>query len=303
MKKRNYRATIQLDRLIFSCRSTIDDNFTDVIIYGKDKKNKTFFLMRNTTVKQLFNYESPYKYVYEVSYKDYRIGILELGYKGRYSNHFKFTVDNTVFYNGTFPFLLNVMSDLNLKLKNLSYIEIAIDNYIKNSIKRIYNCIVNERYKILLNRKSINDMDAIINEIVYWHKGSRRKPNQIKTIIAKSKKKDKTFDLSELLVFTSKLIVMVWLPAPPLVGWIVIQFGVLRVPLVSTMVEVHDSVVLKLTPLAPLVSFASTVWFNASLLGTVIPPSTNSLLSSLQATNTINSAIKILIFFITTSTI
>ena len=187
------KGTIQHDKLIFSCRSTIDDNFTDVIWYSKNDIEKTYFQMSNTSIVRFYNKKSAYKHSYKVYYFDYLIGILELGYKGKYSKYIKFTVDNPVFYNGTLPFLLFVLSDLYLEMTNISQLDIAIDNYSQNSIKKLYSCIRNEKYQLLLNRKYVKDMDKVINEIVYWNKGSRRNPNQIKSICAKSAKGDKEF--------------------------------------------------------------------------------------------------------------
>ncbi len=187
------KATIQLDKLILSCKSTIDDNFTDVILYSKNDIEKSHFQMNNTKIVNFYN-KGAYKYSYKVYYLDYLIGIIELGYKGKYSKHIKFTTDNPVFYNGTLQFLPHVFSDLYLEIKCISQLDIAIDNYTKNSIKKLYSCIRNEKYKLLLNGKYVKDMDAIINDIVYWHKGSRRNPNQIKSIYAQSVKKgDKEF--------------------------------------------------------------------------------------------------------------
>ena len=187
------KGTIQPDKLIFSCRSTIDDNFTDVILYSKSEIEKIDFQMNNAYIVRFYNTKSAYKHSYRVYYYNYLMGILELGYKGKLSNHIKFTVDDTVFYNGTLPFLLFVLSDLYLEMTNISRLDIAIDNYSSNSTKKLYNCIANEKYKLLLNKKYVKDMNKIINEIVYWHKGSRRNPNQIKSICAKSVKEDKEF--------------------------------------------------------------------------------------------------------------
>jgi len=187
------KATIQIDKLIFSCHSTIDDNFTDVILYSKNSIEKSYFQMNNTQIARCNNYKSAYKHSYKVSYFNYLIGILELGYKGKYSKHIKFTVDNTVFYNGTLPFLPFVLSDLYLEMTNISQLDIAIDNYNTNSTKKLYNCIRNEKYKLQLNKKYVYDMDKIINEIVYWTKGSRKNQNMIKSISAKSAKGDKEF--------------------------------------------------------------------------------------------------------------
>ena len=188
------KGTIQIDKFIFSCRSTVYDNFVDVVLYSKSDIEKSYFQMNNTYIVRFSNI-SAYKYSYKVYYSNYLIGTLELGYKGKLSKHIKFSVENLVFYNGAFPYLPSVLSDLFLEITNISHLDIAIDNYIQNSIKRMYSCITNEKYKLLLNKKYVKDMDKIINEIVYWHKGSRRNPNQIKSICAKSKKKDKEFTI------------------------------------------------------------------------------------------------------------
>ena len=185
---KNVKATIQIDKLIFSCQSVIDDNFIDVILYSKNNIEKSYFQMNNTEVIRFHNYKSAYKHSYKISYFNYPIGVLELGYKGKYSKHIRFTVDNSVFYNGTLQFLPTVLSELYLEVKNISQLDIAIDNYSKKSTKKLYSCIKNEKYKLLLNGKYVKDMDTIINEIVYWEKGSRRNPNQIKSIYAKSAK-------------------------------------------------------------------------------------------------------------------
>ena len=187
------KATIQIDKFIFSSKSVIDDNFTDIILYSKNDIEKSYFQMNNTNIVRFHNYKSAYKYSYNVSYFNHNIGILEIGYKGKYSSRIKFTVNNETFYNGTFQFLPFALEDLYLEMTKISQLDIAIDNYSQNSLKKIYSCIKNEKYKMILNKKCITDMYKIINEIVHWHKGSRRNPNLIKSISAKSVKEDKEF--------------------------------------------------------------------------------------------------------------
>jgi hypothetical protein len=188
------KSTIQLDKLIFSCASTVEDNFNDAVMYYMNEFERTCITMNNTHLTIFNKQRSHYKYSYKVSYLNYEIGEIEFcPYKRGIYEYVRFAVLNPVFYNGTLHLIQNVLNDLNLEIANFSQIDIALDSYNTDNSKVLYSYIINEKYKLKINGKYVYDMDKLINDIVYFYKGSRRNPNQIKTISIKSQKEDKEF--------------------------------------------------------------------------------------------------------------
>ncbi len=188
-------ATIQLDKLVFSCTSTAVNNFDEAV---KNNTDLYFFQPQftygNTTLTRTEDFSHRYKYSYVVSYENNKMGQIDFGkYEFTWQDRIRFTVDNPVFYNNTQHFLSYVLKDLNLQIENYTRIDIAIDSYKFNSEQVLRKNIRNKDNQVKIFHRIIRDRTKIIDEIVYNHKGSLNNPFKIRGILIKDKKKTKEY--------------------------------------------------------------------------------------------------------------
>ncbi len=188
----NINATIQLDKLVFSCTSTVSDNFDEAVKYQSEIAFENQLTFDKTTLTQTLDASHRYKYSYSVSHDGNPMGQIDFSQFGfSYKDAIKFTVANPVFYNDTQHYLSNVLNDLNLKINNFSKIDIAIDCYNFNPEQVLRRALKDKENQVMLNKNIIEDRTKTIDKIVYFTKGSLNNPFKIRTILIKDKKKTK----------------------------------------------------------------------------------------------------------------
>ncbi|MDR0423001.1 MAG: hypothetical protein LBH46_00235 [Rickettsiales bacterium] len=180
--------------MIFSCSSTVSDNFDEALRYYPELSLEKHLIFGNTTLTQTTDISNRYKYSYIVNYKDYKMGQIDFGQLGRlWNDRIKFSTDNPVFYNNTQPYLSDVMKDLNLKVENFTNIDIAIDSYNFNSEQVLRRNLKNKENQVRLFHTIIRDRTETIDGITYFNKGSLNNPYKVRSISIKDKNKTKEY--------------------------------------------------------------------------------------------------------------
>ncbi|MDR2948598.1 MAG: hypothetical protein LBV71_05265 [Prevotella sp.] len=182
-KRKQYpKATIQLDKLVLCCTSMIEDNFNDAIKYYPEESIKPSHTFGETTLIQTIDKSRRYRYSYNVNYGDHQMGRIDFCMFGQsHRDEIWFSISNMVFYNGTSQFLPQIFTDLNLKLNNITRLEIALDSYHFNHEQVLRRNIRNKENAIKLMNKFI-DREARTSRIKYWNYGSPNNPYNVRTI-------------------------------------------------------------------------------------------------------------------------
>jgi hypothetical protein len=187
-------ATIQPDKLIFSCSSTVSDNFDEAVKYYPELSLENHLSFGNTTLTQTTDVSHRYKYSYTVDYNGNRMGQIDFSQFGcSWKDRIRFTVDNSVFYNDTQPYLSNVLNDLNMKIENFTKIDIANDSYTFNSEQVLRRNLKDKENQVRLFHNIIKDRTQTIAYISYFNTGSLNNPFKVRSMSIKDKKKIKEY--------------------------------------------------------------------------------------------------------------
>jgi len=196
----NENSTIQLDKLVFSCSSTIKNNFN--VIDGKEYDFSPKCYYGETCLTETIDPDNRYKYSYLVDYKDKRMGRVDfcLHSESWTKDRIRFTVDNSAFYNGTLHCLPAVIKDLSLEVANFSKMEIACDNYTQNTEQILRKALKEKENTVKLLGRKVKDRNKVLNEITYYNHGSLNNPFKQRTTYIRNKKNTfglKTYDKKE----------------------------------------------------------------------------------------------------------
>ena len=195
-KQTNYKknATIQLDKLIFSCTSTLNDNFDEAVKSQPEVAAEHQLNLNDTTLTQTIDNSHRYEYSYTVDYNENHMGqVYFCQYGFSWKDRVKFAVANPVFYNNTQCYLSQVLDDLNLQIDNYTQIDIAIDSYYFNSEQALRRGIRSKDTQLKISHSIIKDRNQDIDNVVYDAKGSRNNPYKVRTIRIRDKSKNKEY--------------------------------------------------------------------------------------------------------------
>lgn len=200
-------STIVLDKLVFSCLSTVEDNFDYMVIHDPEYWHEDFTFGQTKLVRTQ-DPSNRYRHSYKVYYGKYLMGVLDfcLYNNGIYTNMLRFTVHNEVFYKYRLKYIPIVLDDLNLKINNFKQIDIAVDSYKFNSEKVVRTNLKDKENTVKLIGDIVYDRNKTLNVLYYYNKGSLNNPYKIRTILIKKKKKntseimfyDKTEEINEV---------------------------------------------------------------------------------------------------------
>lgn len=193
-KKPQPKANIQLDKLVFSCLSTVEDNFNYAVEHNPDYYFETEFQFNRTKLIRFQDPNKRFKHSFNVLYQDRKIGSIDFKMQGAiFDNLIRFTVFNEAFYNNTLKHIPNVLEDLNLAINNFNKIDIAVDCYDFDVEQVLRSNLRNKENSVKLFGRMIKDRNKVIREITYYNHGSLNNPFKIRTILIKNK--NKTFEL------------------------------------------------------------------------------------------------------------
>ena len=199
-------STIVLDKLIFTCVSTVEDNFNYVVSHAPEYCYYDFQFGRTKLVRTQ-DPSQRYRHSFRVFHDKYFMGSIDFSlYNGGiYDGMLRFTVDNEVFYNDTLKYIPIVLDSLNLKINNFKRIDIALDSYVTNVEKVLRRSLNDKGNTIKLFKDIVNDRNKVIKEIVYFNSGSLNNHYKLRTIQIKDKEKrkelvcyDKTEEVNEV---------------------------------------------------------------------------------------------------------
>ncbi|NDV78613.1 hypothetical protein [Dysgonomonas sp. 511] len=195
-KRKQYpKATIQLDKLVFCCKSTVEDNFNYAVECNPNYYFEPEFQFNQTKLIRFQDPAKRFKHSFKVLYKDKQIGSIDFNmYGALFDNLIRFTVLNEVFYNNTLKCVPVALKDLNLEINNFNKIDVSIDCYNYDIEHVLRKNIRAKDNTVKLFGQMIKDRDKVIREITYYNHGSRNNPYLIRSILIKNKKG--TFELS-----------------------------------------------------------------------------------------------------------
>ncbi len=207
-ENKNVSATIQLDKLIFSCSSTVDDNFNEAIKYHKSM-TFTEQVFGETTLTPAGDLSHRYKYSYTVCHAGNKMGQIDFCLFGQSwaDDRIRFSVDNAVFYNNTFHLLPQLLENLFLQVESFTSIEIAIDNYTLSLEQIIRRGLKSKENSVILLRKKVKDRNKLLKEVIYYNCGTLNNPFKYRTLYIKNKKKTfgiKAYNKREEIASVSK---------------------------------------------------------------------------------------------------
>lgn len=194
-KKPQPKAIIQLDKLVFSCVSIVEDNFNYAVEHNPDYYFETEFQFNRTKLIRFQDPNKRFKHSFKVLYKNKQIGNIDFLMYGAFSdNLIRFTIFNEVFYNNTLKHIPDVLKDLNLEINNFSKIDIAIDLHDYDIEQALRQNLRDKNNSVKLFKNMIQDRNKVIKEITYYNHGSLNNPFKIRSILIKNKKG--TYELS-----------------------------------------------------------------------------------------------------------
>lgn len=175
------KATIQLDKLMFSCVSVSFQNFDQI---AKASNVPVCFTFGETNLKAIGNKKGIYEYFYQVFHKGKLVGCLKFGSKiKKHKNYIQFNVANEVFYNDTLKNIPEILDNLNLKIIFFSRIDIAIDSYNADFERYIAKNLLAKDNKVKVLGRVVRDRNKTISNIKYWHQGSLNNPFRSRAVI------------------------------------------------------------------------------------------------------------------------
>ena len=164
------KATIQLDRLEFTCVSTVFDNF-DYVARGANAP-KTF-IFNETQLNQTTDKKGMYKYSYQVFHKGEYVALLKFGSRiPEYAHYIKVKIANKVFYNDTLKEIPDVLDNLNLEIIFFSEIDIAVDSHNIDFERFIVRNIRTKDNIVKLKNRTEKDRNKTLTSIMYFSQGS-----------------------------------------------------------------------------------------------------------------------------------
>lgn len=188
-KKPQPKATIQLDKLVFSCVSTVEDNFNYAVEHNPYYYFETEFQFNQTRLIRFQDPAKRFKHSFKVLYKNKQIGNIDFLMYGALSNNLiRFTLFNEVFYNNTLTYIPDVLKDLNLEINNFSKIDIAIDLHDYDIVQVLRQNLRDKNNSVRLLKNMIQDRNKVVKEIIYYNHGSLNNPFKIRSILIKNKK-------------------------------------------------------------------------------------------------------------------
>nr|WP_297165511.1 hypothetical protein [uncultured Dysgonomonas sp.] len=194
-KKPQPKAIIQLDKLVFSCVSTVQDNFNYAVEDNPNYYFETEFQFNRTKLIRFQDPNKRFKHSFNVIYNDKKIGSVDFKMHGAiFDNLIRFTVFNETFYNNTLKHIPNVLEDLNLAVSNFNKIDIAIDCYDYDIEKVLRQNLRDKDNSVKLFNSTIQNRNKVIKEIVFCNHGSLNNSFKIRSILIKNKKR--TYELS-----------------------------------------------------------------------------------------------------------
>lgn len=195
VKTKRPKTTIQLDKLVFCCKSTIEDNFNHAVECNPEYYFESEFQFSQTKLIRFQDPSKRFKHSFKVLYKDKQIGNIDfLMYGALFDNLIRFTVFNEVFYNDSLKYIPDVLKDLNLEINNFNKIDVAVDCYDHNIEHVLRKNIRAKDNTVKLLGKIIKDRDQVLEEITYYHHGSQNNIYLVRSILIKNKKN--SFELS-----------------------------------------------------------------------------------------------------------
>lgn len=193
-------SSIVIDKLVFSCLSTVEDNFDYMVVHAPEYYYNDFEFGKTKLLRRQ-DPSNRYRHSYKVYYDKYLMGTLEFSLynNGIYTNMLRFSVDNEVFYNGMLKYIPSVLNNLNLKINNFKQLDIAIDSY-KYNAEQIIRCnMLDKNNNVKLFGKVISDRNKYLNERVFFNGGSLNNPYDQRSLQFKGKDGRK-----ELFIYNKK---------------------------------------------------------------------------------------------------
>lgn len=119
--KKQPKTTIQLDKLVFCCKSTIEDNFNHAVECNPEYYFESEFQFSQTKLIRFQDPAKRFRHSFRVLYNDKQMGNIDFCmYGALFDNLIRFTVFNEVFYNDTLKYVPNVLKSLNLEINNFN---------------------------------------------------------------------------------------------------------------------------------------------------------------------------------------
>lgn len=195
VKPKQPKTTIQLDKLVFCCKSTIEDNFNYAVEHIPEYYFESEFQFSQTKLIRFQDPAKRFRHSFRVLYNDKQMGNIDFCmYGALFDNLIRFTVFNEVFYNDTLKYIPDVLKDLNLEINNFNKIDIAIDFHDYDIEQVLRQNLRDKDNSVRLFKDMIKDRNKVIREITYYHHGSLNNPFKIRSILIKNKKG--TYELS-----------------------------------------------------------------------------------------------------------
>lgn len=195
VKPKQPKTTIQLDKLVFCCKSTIEDNFNYAVEHNPEYYFETEFQFNLTKLIRFQDPAKRFRHSFRVLYNDKQIGNIDFCmYGALFDNLIRFTVFNEVFYNDTLKCIPDVLKDLNLEINNFNKIDAAIDCYNYDIEHVLRKNIRAKDNTVKLLGQIIKDRDQVLEEITYYHHCSQNNIYLVRSILIKNKKN--SFELS-----------------------------------------------------------------------------------------------------------
>lgn len=191
-RKQYPTATIVLDKLVFSCQSTVEDNFNYVVIRDPEYFHNDFQFGKTKLVRTN-DPSNRYRHSFKVYYSKYLMGLIDFSLynNGIYTEMLRFSVYNEVFYNDTLKHIPMILNDLNLEINNFKEIDIAVDSYTLNVEQTIRRCMLDKNNTVKLLGKIITDRNKLLKERTFYNSGSLNNPYKLRSVLIKGKDRRK----------------------------------------------------------------------------------------------------------------
>lgn len=181
---------ILLDKLVFTCISSVEDNFDSAITNNPNFSLESEFKFGTTKLKRTQYLKSDYKHTFKVYYGKHLIGVVSFGLirSSIYDGKVKFAVDNEVYCNGTMRCLQYALNDLNLVINNFTQVDIAIDSC-KFNAEQIVRRGLQDRDNRIVAYRNGRDRDEWFKEKVGYQSGTLNNPFAARTVHIKNEVK------------------------------------------------------------------------------------------------------------------
>ena len=193
-------STIGLDKLVFSCISTVDDNFNYIVAHAPEYCYHDFKFDKTKLIRTQ-DLTNRFRHSFKVYYDTSLMGVIDFSMygKGIYDGIVRFSLDNESLYNGTLKYIPTILNCLNLKINNFTKIDIALDSYVINIEQVLRRALKDKGNNIKLFNHIVKDRNKVLKEITYFNSGSLNNTYKLRTILIRDKKKRK-----ELICYDKK---------------------------------------------------------------------------------------------------